>query len=403
MSLPAPETRPRLLGVYAHPDDELFCTGGTFARYAAAGCEIMVISATRGQAGQIRRAHVATRQTLGQVREAELRLACARIGVKQVACWDYLDGALAEVDPKDLQARVAGVVREYRPEMVFTFGVDGAYGHPDHIAISRATTAACSSNRHGRNAPPRLYHALFPRRRLLLQDHLVRWLAEQRPDFRGDPQFVHGLLLLAEAASALRYADDHAEVKWFPTGSHIVEQGEAPTGLFLLLSGHADVVREDSEGRCEVVTRLQAGQFFGEQGIAQNKPRNAHVVAASNVTCLVLTPRPPTGYEGRGEGARLVSRAPSAACMPTRRATEIHHEVGHYVHAKLDALAAYRSQFPVQTHVLPQSMLQDLFGVEYFLPAQLPAEISREETRVLSASRLRPAHICRGNAQAVPV
>jgi LmbE family N-acetylglucosaminyl deacetylase len=400
MTLPTPETRPRLLGVYAHPDDELFCSAGTFARYAAAGCEIMVISATRGQAGQIRGAHVATRQTLGQVREAELRLACARIGVKHVACWDYLDGTLAEVDASDLQARVAGVIHEYRPDMVFTFGSDGASGHPDHIAISRATTVACSSNRPSWNAPPRLYHALFPRRRLLLQDHLVRWLAEQRPDFRFDPRFVHGLLVLMEAASALRYADDHAEVKWFPTGSHIIEEGEAPTALFLLLSGYVDVVREDSPGRCDVVTRLQPGQFFGEQGVARNKPRTAHVVAADHATCLVLRPRQPTGYEGRGEGARLVSRAPSPACIPTSHATAIHHEVGRHLQAKLDALAAYRTQFPVQTHLLPHSMLQDLFGVEYFVPVQLPADISREETRALSSSTLRPAHICRGNGQA---
>jgi LmbE family N-acetylglucosaminyl deacetylase len=389
------------LGVYAHPDDELFCSAGTFARYAAAGCEIMVISATRGQAGQIRSPHVATRQTLGQVREAELRLACARIGVKHVACWDYLDGALAEVDARDLQARVAGVIHEYRPDMVFTFGIDGGYGHPDHIAISQATNVASSSNRHSRNAPPRLYHALFPPRRLLLQDHLVRWLAEQRADFRGDPDFGHGLLLLVEAASALRYADDHVEVKWFPTGSHIIEQGEAPTALFLLLSGSVDVVREDAQGRCDVVARLQAGQFLGEQGMARNQPFATHVVAATNVTCLVLTPRQPTGYEGRGEGARLVSRAPSAACVPNTHAGAIRHEVGQFLESKLDALAAYRSQFPVQTHLLPKSMLHALFGVEYFLPVRSPADLRREETRAHSVSRLRPAHICRGEGQAV--
>ena len=44
----------RILGVFAHPDDESFCAGGTFAKYAAAGAEIMVVSATRGDAGQIR-------------------------------------------------------------------------------------------------------------------------------------------------------------------------------------------------------------------------------------------------------------------------------------------------------------------------------------------------------------
>src|SRR5215216_5338287 len=132
----------RILGVYAHPDDETFCTGGTFARYAAEGSEIMLVSATRGQAGQIRSASVATRRTLGRVREAELRLASQRLGVAYVECWDYADGTLASVDRGDLEDRIGGVIRAFQPEAVFTFGDDGAYGHPDHIAIGLATTAA---------------------------------------------------------------------------------------------------------------------------------------------------------------------------------------------------------------------------------------------------------------------
>jgi LmbE family N-acetylglucosaminyl deacetylase len=62
--------RCRLLGVFAHPDDETFCAGGTFARYAGQGAEIMVVSATRGQAGEIRDAAVGNRRTIAAVREA---------------------------------------------------------------------------------------------------------------------------------------------------------------------------------------------------------------------------------------------------------------------------------------------------------------------------------------------
>ena len=82
----------RILGVFAHPDDESFCAGGTLARYAALGAEVMVVSATRGEAGQIRSAGVATRHTLGQVREQELYLACQRLGVQHAVCLDYGDG-----------------------------------------------------------------------------------------------------------------------------------------------------------------------------------------------------------------------------------------------------------------------------------------------------------------------
>ena len=50
---------PRLLGVFADPDDEVFCVGGTLAKYTAAGAEAMVVSATPGQSGQIRDARAA--------------------------------------------------------------------------------------------------------------------------------------------------------------------------------------------------------------------------------------------------------------------------------------------------------------------------------------------------------
>src|SRR5215469_5163663 len=73
--------RCRLLGIFAHPDDETFCAGGTFAHYAEQGAEIMVVSATRGQAGQIRDAAVGNRGTIAAVREAELRLACERLSI----------------------------------------------------------------------------------------------------------------------------------------------------------------------------------------------------------------------------------------------------------------------------------------------------------------------------------
>jgi LmbE family N-acetylglucosaminyl deacetylase len=73
------KNRPRLLAVFAHPDDETFCAGGTLAQKVAAGWEVMVVSATRGQAGQIRDPQAATRRTLGQVREHEFYAACEQL------------------------------------------------------------------------------------------------------------------------------------------------------------------------------------------------------------------------------------------------------------------------------------------------------------------------------------
>ena len=111
-----PAGRCRLLGVFAHPDDETFCAGGTFARYAGQGAEIMVVSATRGQAGQIRDAAAGNRRTIAAVREAELRLACERLGITRVRCLDHVDGTLADLGFSALVDEVAEVIGEFRPE-----------------------------------------------------------------------------------------------------------------------------------------------------------------------------------------------------------------------------------------------------------------------------------------------
>src|SRR5258706_1986685 len=175
----------RLLGVFAHPDDEVFCVGGTLAQWAAAGGETMILCATRGEAGQIQDARAATRSTLGIVREHELRAACAQLGVQHVACLDYGDGTLAEVDAATLAGHIATSIRAFQPDVVLTFGPDGGYGHPDHIAISAATTTACrhSGERSyfpeqlaaglAPHRPAQLYYSQFPRRPQLLFEQLA--------------------------------------------------------------------------------------------------------------------------------------------------------------------------------------------------------------------------------------
>jgi LmbE family N-acetylglucosaminyl deacetylase len=113
---------PRILGVFAHPDDESCCAGGTFAKYAEAGAAIMVVSATRGDAGQIRDGRAATRSTLGQVRERELRLACERLGIQHAICLEYGDGTLKDVEPQALRRDVVRIVREFKPDVVIKLG-----------------------------------------------------------------------------------------------------------------------------------------------------------------------------------------------------------------------------------------------------------------------------------------
>ena len=316
--------RCRLLGVFAHPDDETFCAGGTFARYAGQGAEIMVVSATRGQAGQIRDAAAGNRQTIAAVREAELRLACERLGITEVRCLDHVDGTLADAGFPALVDEVAEVIGEFRPDIVITFGPDGGYGHPNHVTISAVTTAACQrtagpGRRPGRTAtrplrrPPRLYYRYFPPGDLLITERLAAWLTSRPDRFAGTPAFAHALLLLAEAASTLGHIRNHVQVRWYPPGSCVVEQGEAAAELFLILSGEAEVRQEGNGGRRERLGRLGVGEFFG------HRHRSANVVAAASLTCLVLSPAPPAKFAGRGQGARLAAALPAGRADPPPR------------------------------------------------------------------------------------
>ncbi len=387
----------RLLGVFAHPDDETFCAGGTLAKYAAAGAETMVVSVTRGQAGQIRDASAATRRTLAEVREQELRRACHALGVRHVECLDYVDGTLDDLDPKVLVGEVVGIVRTYRPQVVLTFGADGLYGHPDHISVSTATTHACSIA--GRAdyfpeqlagglqpwAPARLYHSHFPRSRLFIGDRLARWLVELNRRFRGTVEFIRALSLFAQETAGMRYASDYIDVEWFPPGVYIVEQGEKGEKLYLVLSGEAEVVREDPDGTRHSLAHLGAGEFFGELAIVRQQPRSAHVIAASTVTCLVFSPGAPTGFAGRGEDVRLPTSSLAGERESEPATTVI--DVSAHIEQKVAAIAAHRTQYPISPEMFPQSMLKDMFSQEYFLRVLPPREL---ETELWPAVSLTP-------------
>ena len=129
--------------VFAHPDDESLGTGGTLARYAAEGVETSLITATRGERGRFGDAGERPgAEVVGRTREGELRAAAEILGVRDITMLGYPDGALDSVDPIAAQETIASHFCRVKPHVVITFGPDGAYGHPDHVAISQLTTAA---------------------------------------------------------------------------------------------------------------------------------------------------------------------------------------------------------------------------------------------------------------------
>ena len=143
-----------LLLIFAHPDDESFGCAGTLALAAEQGVRATLVCATRGEAGEFPESSGATRDTIGVVREAELRTAMAVVGLADIRFLAYRDSGMAGTpdndDPRALvqateavvAARLATIIRDLRPETVITFGPDGIYGHPDHLYIHRVAVRA---------------------------------------------------------------------------------------------------------------------------------------------------------------------------------------------------------------------------------------------------------------------
>lgn len=152
----------RLLVVLAHPDDESLACGGTIARSAAAGVEVTLVCATRGEAGSADPALQIPPGRLGEARTAELEAACRVLGVSRLEWLDLQDGMLPWLSPQEVAGGVQRIADRIGPHAVITFGRDGLYWHPDHIAVFERTreavnaSAACRGTAlYGVTLPPR--------------------------------------------------------------------------------------------------------------------------------------------------------------------------------------------------------------------------------------------------------
>ncbi|MBV8999441.1 MAG: PIG-L family deacetylase [Solirubrobacterales bacterium] len=147
-----------LLVVTSHPDDEVLIAGGTLAACASAGLPTAVVCLTRGEQGPICDPARATRANLGEVRMNELRNACAKLGVQWVRCYRRQDGNLPWSDRSAMVAQLTRVLNARRPDAVVTFGEDGLYYHPDHIATYEFTLRAVERAAE----PPAMYRSVWP-------------------------------------------------------------------------------------------------------------------------------------------------------------------------------------------------------------------------------------------------
>ena len=153
----------RILGVFAHPDDETAGAGGAFARYSREGVQIHVATATRGERGELGTGGTAaTREDLPSVREEEERSALDLLGVHPPMFLGYRDMEVARADFAELVSKVASLMERLKPDVVVTFGPTGITGHDDHKAMHRATVNAFHRYRNATEAGLQLMYLAVP-------------------------------------------------------------------------------------------------------------------------------------------------------------------------------------------------------------------------------------------------
>lgn len=207
-----------LMAVHAHPDDECMSTGGSLARYREEGIHTILVTATRGEEGEIVDPEMdpdEVRPKLGDVRVAELEQACRHLQVAELHLLNYRDSGMAgtpannhpdcfhQADLQEATGRLVRLMRQCRPHVVTCYNENGGYGHPDHIQVNRATVKAFHAA--GDPAqfpvdglqpwqPQKLYYTSYPRSYILMRYEVMRSMGLEspmdRPDF--DPQKVGG-------------------------------------------------------------------------------------------------------------------------------------------------------------------------------------------------------------------
>lgn len=207
-------TTKRLLGIFPHPDDE-GTMGGALLTYGQANVETGLICLTRGEVGEIADPALATPETLGVVREGEMRAAAQVLEVGKLWFLGYRDSGMAgtpenqdprslvQADPAGVVGKLVAVIREFRPQVVVTFDETGGYGHPDHIATHKHTTtafyAAADAAQYPELGPAysvaKLYYSSFPRSALRKMGEWMRsqqveveaWVTRLNPEQMGLP------------------------------------------------------------------------------------------------------------------------------------------------------------------------------------------------------------------------
>lgn len=196
--------RRTLMIVHAHPDDEVFSTGGIIAKHAARGDRVVVVYGTRGEEGEMHDPDLVPEEAmprLGEIREGELRRAAEILGITDLHFLGYRDSGMADTEanqnpsnfhnaPLDEAVdRLLAIMRETGPQVLVTYDEEGGYGHPDHIKANRVTTEAFRRARGEDWAPRKLYYAARSREGFRHYAEGIERFGTKIPWLKGDFNF----------------------------------------------------------------------------------------------------------------------------------------------------------------------------------------------------------------------
>ncbi|WP_213573123.1 PIG-L family deacetylase [Rhodococcus sp. USK13] len=177
-----------LVCFHAHPDDEVFTTGGVMRQAADAGHRVVVVTATDGALGEVPDGILSEGESLAERRRRELEHSTALLGAARVVMLHYADSGMAgtpendnpaafcNADVEEAAARLAAVLVEEAADVVTIYDPNGGYGHPDHVQVHHVGVRAAEMA-----GVPHVYEAAVSR------DH-IRGLLAANPQWSEDAQ-----------------------------------------------------------------------------------------------------------------------------------------------------------------------------------------------------------------------
>jgi LmbE family N-acetylglucosaminyl deacetylase len=126
-----------ILGVWAHPDDEIFSCSGLMHAACLNGQKVISITATYGDAGESADETKWPKKDLGKIRKKESEAALAHIGNVQQHWLGYSDGKLSRVGNDEALDKIINLIKDEKIDTILTFEEQGITGHEDHKTVHR--------------------------------------------------------------------------------------------------------------------------------------------------------------------------------------------------------------------------------------------------------------------------